>query len=150
MTLKDWIAIVAIVVSISGIIYTAMQTSRWKEHDFAMDIYQETLLYKIPRARNKISFASKEGLTGLDSLIQEVKDLRRDTLYFRFTHAKVYKNLSSSLTDLEDFLTHSKDKNVKYNSIDEQGQWSDSLNEKLATIYDIFTKDLSKDRIDRH
>lgn len=74
------------------------------EAEYFKDIYKEHLVYKIPSARGYIKFDSANKLIGSDKLIDELQQLRKDSLYFQYNNPAFYEELKQNIQKLENYL----------------------------------------------
>lgn len=96
------------------------------------EIYKDHLIYKIPQARRMIRFGADNKLADTENMIDELNQIRKDSLYFCYTDEKFYNDIVSKLQNLEDFLIISEDRVI----LDEQQTafWN-SVQSKLNSIY---------------
>lgn len=147
MGLKDWLSLTAIVLSIITFVKNYNFNIRIRERDFAVELYKEILLYKIPESRNKIKFTTDKGITGIEGLRDDLRSLRSNLRYFKFVHKKIFEKLTSEIQKLEDFLVQT-DKNKSYDRDDEE-KWIKEVTKKIDTIYKILLQELPRDNVDK-
>lgn len=108
------LSVIAIIVSIIvAIKENRLQTDLNRinlESEYFNDIYKEHLIYKIPKARGYITFDASGKLIGTDKLIEELQQLRQDSLYFHYNKRDFYNKLKEEIQTLEDYLVKSADK----------------------------------------
>lgn len=147
MGLKDWLSLTAIVLSIITFVKNYNFNIRIRERDFAVELYKEILLYKIPESRNKIKFTTDKGITGIEGLRDDLRSLRSNLRYFKFVHKKIFEKLTSEIQKLEDFLVQT-DKSKSYDRDDEE-EWIKEVTKKIDTIYKILLQELPRDNVDK-
>ncbi|MBJ7628166.1 hypothetical protein [Weissella confusa] len=147
MGLKDWLSLTAIVLSIITFVKNYNFNIRIRERDFAVELYKEILLYKIPESRNKIKFTTDKGITGIEGLRDDLRSLRSNLRYFKFVHKKIFEKLTSEIQKLEDFLVQT-DKHKSYDRDDEE-KWIKEVTKKIDTIYKILLQELPRDNVDK-
>lgn len=74
------------------------------------EIYKEHLVYKIPKARRYLRFGLNNKPKDTQYLIDELNDIRKESLYFCYVNPKFYNGLVDKLRKLEDYLIVSEDK----------------------------------------
>lgn len=78
------------------------------EFEFYREIYKDHLIKKIPEAR-KYMWINKDGfLSDAQPLIDELNEIRRDSLYFQYNNKAFYDTLKGKLQKLEDYLIKSE------------------------------------------
>lgn len=147
MGLKDWLSLIAIVLSIITFVKNYNFNIRIRERDFAVELYKEILLYKIPESRNKIKFTTDKGITGIEGLQDDLRSLRSNLRYFKFVHQKIFEKLTNEIQKLEDFLVQT-DTNKSYDRDDEE-RWIKEVTKKIDTIYKILLQELPRDNVDK-
>lgn len=147
MGLKDWLSLIAIVLSIITFVKNYNFNIRIRERDFAVELYKEILLYKIPESRNKIKFTTDKGITGIEGLQDDLRSLRSNLRYFKFVHQKIFEKLTNEIRKLEDFLVQT-DTNKSYDRDDEE-KWIKEVTKKIDTIYKILLQELPRDNVDK-
>lgn len=102
------LSIIAILVSIVVAFVESVREYRLSriglEAEYFKDIYKEHLVYKIPNARGYIKFDSANKLIGSDKLIDELQQLRKDSLYFQYNNPTFYGKLKQNIQELENYL----------------------------------------------
>lgn len=137
MDISDIIAIIAIVVSITSVLY------QWKkdlklnavnlEAEYFQKIYERHLLSELPKARKYIFFSNNK-LKDYDKLMDELNAIRNDSLYFMYSDKKYYENLKNALQELEDYLGNCGNKEF---SKENQDVIFNDIQEKIEEIYNI-------------
>lgn len=130
------LSIIAIIISVVSII---MQRKNSKdsvrvslEADYYLNIYKEYLMEKIPKACQVIRF-SDEKLLDVDSLIDELNNMRRASLFFKYYDEKFYEEIYDALQNLENKLV-SKSGDM---SNENYAKFIPELNQDITSIYDI-------------
>lgn len=129
------LSIVAILISVAAIVIEWVEAKQniriGLEADYFSKIYQEYLMKKLPEARRLIRLNNDGKLCDTDSLIDELNNMRRDSLFFKYHDKIFYKNIRSKLQNLEDKLTKKSD----VMDGDEYAEFISELNEDLGDIY---------------
>jgi hypothetical protein len=131
------ISFLALIVSIIAIFIESKRENRLNgvnlEGEYYRDIYKEALVYKIPKARGFIGFDEGSRLVGTEALIQELQNLRTDSLYFQYSRKDFFDELNKKIQKLEDYLV-SNTKNRVFLGESQQ----DALEEIRHGIEDIY------------
>lgn len=98
------IALVAIVISLYGLIREHNVEKRAHEFDIFRDVYQEFLVKRLPEARSQVSITRAGSVSGIDNFVAELVSLRKASIYFQYAEPQFYEDLRSKLWDLEDYL----------------------------------------------
>lgn len=107
------------------------------EFEFYREIYKDHLIKKIPEAR-KYMWISKDGyLKDSQPLIDELNEIRRDSLYFLYNNKSFYSKLKKKLQKLEDYLIKSE---AALLVGEEQTAFLDSIQEQLNGIYEVISQ----------
>ncbi|MBQ6718553.1 MAG: hypothetical protein IJN22_06615 [Clostridia bacterium] len=101
------------------------------------DLYKDLLLNKIPQNRKKITITANGKLVGSDDLIQTLKDIRSNSLYFFYTDVTFYNNLKTKLQDLENYILASEDEELFG---EEQTTVLNQISDKIADVYKVMTE----------
>ncbi|MBS6195469.1 MAG: hypothetical protein KH828_07815 [Clostridiales bacterium] len=132
--LANILSIIAIVISVLVMIVEYikdMKLSRLNlESEYFKDIYKEHLVYKIPVARKCVKFDVMNKLSETDGLIDELQQLRQDSLYFQYNNITFYKNLKETIQRLEDYLVKNTGKEF--------------VGEEQTQVYNIIKKDIDE------
>ncbi len=75
------------------------------------EIFKEHLIYKLPQSRRTLTISSSGKLNGTQNLINELNQIRKDSLYFCYADNEFYKGLWDRLTSLEDYIVCSEMEN---------------------------------------
>ncbi|MGF2154927.1 hypothetical protein [Lactococcus lactis] len=146
MSLDNKLALLAIGMSFLAIVVSGL-TAMWQVFQerkrqkidlnslFYKDIYWEYLIKKIPESRNFVQHSAIENkITGTDKITNELNNIRRDSLFFKFTDNEFYQEICKKLENLEDkYVKADKMILAKY---DEFNKEVDIL---LTEIYDMIT-----------
>lgn len=73
------------------------------ESEYFTDTYKKYLIKEIPVARKKLHF-EKGKLIGIGELIEVLKNIWKDSLYFEFRNKVFYDELKKKLQRLEDYI----------------------------------------------
>ncbi|MBA3926898.1 hypothetical protein [Listeria rustica] len=106
------------------------------EFNLFNDIYKEYLIKKIPEAKSFLTF-SESRVTGTDTLVQVLNDLRQDSIFYKNTDEKFYLKLIKNVQEFEDDLV--KTMNSTYDN-DEFAKFINSTNQKYNKISMIIQK----------
>ena len=102
------------------------------EAEFFKEIYKKHLICLIPDARKYIWFNQEGILSDVDNLIDELKKLKQDSLYFYYNDTKYYKKLKQLCQELEEFLEENAGKIFL---AEEQGEVVNRIHKKIRKIY---------------
>ncbi|MDT2872880.1 hypothetical protein P7H79_05790 [Lactococcus lactis] len=133
------ISILAILVSAGTVIWQGCQERKRQKIDlkslFYKDIYWEYLIKKIPESRNFVKHSAIENkITGTDKITDELNNIRRDSLFFKFTDKTFYDGICEKLENLEDkYVKADKMILAKYNEFNKE------VDIMLTEIYDMIT-----------
>lgn len=97
-------------------------------------IFDNYLIQRIPDARRFISFDKMGKFVGADKLIETIKSLIKDSLYFRYNDRKFYDELTEKLENLENVIVDNMDKkidNIKQNDL------TNNIEKLIADVYEI-------------
>lgn len=146
VTLDNKLSFAAIIISIlaiGGSFFTVFwqgrqNASRQKidlESVFYKDIYWDYLIKKIPESRDFVKHNGVENrITGTDNIIDDLNNIRRDSLFFKFTDENFYEEICEKLQNLEDkYVKADKMILAKYD------QFNIEVDQMLTEIYDIIT-----------
>lgn len=146
MSLDSILSIGAIIMSGIAILVSFL-TVRWqmKQEDkrqtidlsssYYKDIYWEYLIKKIPEARSFVSHSKFDNeILGTDTIIDELNNIRRDSIFFKFTDENFYNNICEKFQNLEDkYVKADKMIAKKYE------EFNDEVDVMLSEIYDLIT-----------
>lgn len=141
-TLSIWaigISLIAILVSICTAIWQGCQETKRQKVDlnsgFYKDIYWEYLIKRIPESRNFVKHNTVENkITGTDNIIDELNNIRRDSLFFKFNDRNFYEEICEKLQNLEDkYVKADKMILAKYDEFNKE------VDLMLTEIYDTIT-----------
>lgn len=107
------------------------------ESVYFKEIYTEHLVTKIPKARNYIYFNQDNQLSGTKNLINELKELRRDSLYFQYHSKSFYDELNDTIQSLEDYLV-ANTKKVFVGEV--RDEFMESLHNMIEDMYSIISE----------
>lgn len=131
------LSIVAIVISLLAIACEFFGNQRINrvnlEANFYEKIYNDFLLTTLPNARKKLVF-NNNIISGTETLIDTLNDIRRDSIFFLYRDEKFYKELCAKLQELEDELVKKSDKVLEN---DDFCKFTENVNEELEVIYSI-------------
>ena len=107
------------------------------EFEFYREIYKDHLIKKIPEAR-RYMWISKDGfLKDAQPLIDELNEIRRDSLYFLYNNKTFYCKLKGKLQKLEDYLIQSE---TKVLIGEDHTAFLGSVQDQLNGIYELISQ----------
>ena len=138
MDTSDVLALIAIVVSIGSAFFQWYMDSHINkvnlEADYFKELYSKHLLYEIPRARGYIRFDNNK-LVDFDKLLDELSEIRQNSLYFSYADSDFYLDVKNALQGLEDYL-------IEISSREFKGKQQDDIKKQIQTelqkIYKLF------------
>lgn len=138
------LSVIAIVVSIGCVIFEYFWTCKINivnmDSEYVKQIYDEYLIYQIPRARRKIHHGENE-IEGIDEITHILNDIRRDSIFYKYTDNDFYKELCEVLHKTEDYAVKKSGKMTD----DEYVEFTKDLNGQIEDIYRIIhTKYIGK------
>lgn len=102
------LSIVSIVAATSVVIWQVHSDRKMHKLTYEQlyfdEIFKNYLIKEIPKARGYISFNNKGELIGTDKLIDTLKKLKLDSLYYSYARNDFYKKLAFHIGKMEDFL----------------------------------------------
>lgn len=135
MELSDVISLGAAAIAIISAIVVYRQTERINrinlQSAFFDEIYKEHLIRKIPEARRYIGFVNGR-LIGTDKLVDELNDIRKDSLYFYYNNKIFFQKLKDIMQELENFLIVREGRIVE---VDEQVEIVEKIQNDIERIY---------------
>ncbi|MDG4984413.1 hypothetical protein OGZ51_09685 [Lactococcus lactis] len=146
MTLDNKLSVAAIIISILAILgsfftvfWQGRQSANRQKIDlesiFYKDIYWDYLVKKLPESRNFVQHNTVENrITGTDNIIDELNNIRRDSLFFKFTNENFYEEICEKLQNLEDKYVKA-DKMI----LEKYDEFNLEVDEMLTEIYDMIT-----------
>lgn len=141
ITLAEIVAVLAILVSIGTAIKQWNHDLRVNkinlEADYFRSLYSEHLLHKLPKARSYLRFSGGK-LVDVDKLVDELNQIRQDSLYFKYSDEVFYEKLKTSLRALEDYIITCSEQNIR--SQENQNEVTDQIQEKMKEIYEVLSK----------
>lgn len=107
------------------------------------EIYWEYLIKKIPEARSLVSHNQRKNkILGTDTIVDELNNIRRDSIFFRFTDEDFYNDICEKLQNLEDkYVKADKMISKKYDEFNQE------VDEMLVEIYDLITSKYTGQKI---
>ena len=131
-----WISIIAVIFSVVSFMFSFLQTKRAQkttlEAEYFTDIFKEYLREKIPEARDKIHFVNEK----IDSLVDNLNNLRKNAHYFRYSDKKFYAKLKKKQQKLEDMLIQALNRTFDY---DDQVSYMSRVDNSLRSIYKLIS-----------
>lgn len=125
--------VVAILESIRAyrISKTALEFELYKE------VFKDHLIKLIPQARRCLCINKSMKLTGAKELLDELKQIRKDMLFFKYSNPEFYRSIKGALQDLEDYLIDSTD--ITF-SKETKKKFLSEVQSQLEDIYSIISK----------
>lgn len=134
------ISILSLIASITIALFQFFQNRKNNrlsiEAEYFDEIFKEFLLKDLPKNRKIITFGIDYKLKNTSELIESLNNLRHDTLYFQYTDKEFYKQLKDALSDLEDYIIDSQNKEMIG---EEQVEFYVTMQEKIQIIYKILS-----------
>lgn len=140
------LVISAVAIGISVIVYNKEKENAGKlniinlESDIYKEIFFVYLIDKIPNAREKIKYNNKK-ISNVDSLMLELNNMRKRSLFFKYKDIDFYKQLKSKLQELEDYLVDISNRSEVEH--DDFGKENEKINQHMEQIYRIVMKKYS-------
>ena len=100
-------------------------------------IFDEYLIKKIPESRKYIK-SHNDRLVDADRLIDTTDELKKDSLYFKYSNKEFYEKLKKNIDDLGVFLTACSNRNES--DLDQQVKNLLEIGEKIESIYKLINK----------
>lgn len=142
---------IAIVISLLAIAFEFFGNQRINrinlEAKFYEDIFDDFLVDKLPNARNKLVY-NNNIISGADTLIDVLNELRRKSIFFKYRDVKFYDELVELLHNFEDELVRKSDKHLDSDEYCKFTEYVKSTMEKIYFV--IITKYTGKICIKRH
>ncbi|HFU3704788.1 hypothetical protein J5O02_05465 [Streptococcus suis] len=142
MIISDWIAVIALIVSIASIftsfIIENKRLKRESDAKFFQDIYFRYMKVQIPIAESNISFdSSSNKLNGIKGIQKVLIALRKKSSPYRFLDKNFYDKFIKVLENVEDFYIDS------LNKVQDSYRYENFQNEsrnKISELYSILNK----------
>lgn len=103
--ISNVVATIALILSVYGFRRDKKTEKRNHEFDLFRDIYQEFLVIRLPTARAKVKISRAGLVSGVDELIHELNEIRKQSIYFSYAEPQFFEELKMTLWELEDYLT---------------------------------------------
>lgn len=107
------------------------------EFEFYKEIYKDHLIKKIPETRRYMWIDKNGYLKDSQPLIDELNEVRRDSLYFRYNNKTFYSKLTKKLQKLEDYLIESESRILIG---EDQTTFLSSVQNQLNGIYEVISQ----------
>ena len=138
MDASDIIAIIALIISVVVALYDIFIAKRANKTNlnsyYFNEIYREHLIHKIPDSRKYIKIDLNGKLVGYKKIVQEMKELQTDSLYYKYVDKKYHKKLVEQARKIEDFIIDSIEK--RFFEEEETDFWNE-LKKELSVLYKI-------------
>lgn len=139
------LAAISLIVSIFAIYIPYRQAKRSKLSELEtihfQKVYSEFLLEGLPVAKANTKFELGKYI-GVDSYIDCIRKVRHCSLYYKYYDEVFYNKLINVLRGLEDILANSE--NRTYESIDDQQQLCEKIEQSVGIIYKTINKKYRK------
>lgn len=140
MTITDVLAVIAIVISIGtaaiGYYYDKKINNINIDIQYYDKVYSEYLLERIPECRMRIERKADGSLLGVDEFIRLLREMRRNSLYFKFANEEFYNEFRRLNQQLEDTLIMAPD-NI---NTDGYRSFRCKMDETIYQIYECIHK----------
>ncbi len=97
-------ALIALLTSLYSLHKTSILEKKGHEFILLQEVYQDYLVKKIPEARAKIIVTLSGNIQGINQFTSMLTDLRKISLYFKFSDPVFFKELKNTMWRLEDYL----------------------------------------------
>lgn len=132
------LAVVSFVVSIISIITSFNQNQKINslnlQSRYFEKIFDKYLIEEIPKARAYIRYHHNK-LADVNKLVDTLDELKKSSLYFKYSNKEFYQKLKESIDDLGQFLTDCS--NNSEPDLDQQSQNMLEIGNKIASIYKL-------------
>ncbi|MBR5485517.1 MAG: hypothetical protein IKV41_03295 [Oscillospiraceae bacterium] len=105
------------------------------EVDLAKKVYLDYLLEEIPNSRKKITYNHVQ-VSGTKDLIETLNNMRRASIFYKFSDEDYYNKVCKELQDLEDILVEKSGKPF-VNDIDGSLKLMNDINFRIGSIYNL-------------
>lgn len=141
MGTSDIIATLALLISIVVAISEFLSNKKTNVSNlnayYFNEIYREHLIKYIPSARNYISFNRNGNVVGHEHMIEEMKKIQRDSLYYKYTDSNYFEKLKKAAQAIENYLINCHGQTYIG---EEQVDFYKKLTELLEELYKILNK----------
>ena len=151
MDISLYISVLALIISIGVPFFEYIYNKSFNniniEVSYYDEIYKDYLINKIPISRMKIQLSSQGEVLGIDQFLDLLREIRRNSLYFKFRNIEFYSEIFSLIQRLEDELVVAEAKMsvAQYNklSVRIDSMINDIYEEIITTsrgksVFDIF------------
>lgn len=126
--------IVSIVVAIMQI-KTSIKINKINMNAYYCEkIFNDYLIIFIPQARKLVQFNAKKKLVGTDKLIEQLRKMLKDSLFFKYADSFFYNKLKNLLQKLEDLLVSKANKIIETTDHAEIYQQIDEFITQIYTV----------------
>lgn len=138
MDTSDIIAILALVVStivaVVGYFQNKKQNAGGLNAYYFNEIYSTHLIKNIPNARKRLTINYKGKIVGYEDLVKEMKNIQKDSLYYKYTDKVYFEKLKKAAQGIEDYITNNLGKMFEG---EEQTDFLNNLYEKIENLYKV-------------
>lgn len=129
-------ALLALILSVINWCQEKNAEKRAHEFDLFKDVYQDFLIKRLPEARDRIRVTVGGTVSQTDVLINELRALRKTSIYFKYADPQFFEELRDNLWALEDYLVELPDHvdNGQRKNVD------GNISQKLEDIYQCILK----------
>lgn len=107
--------------------------------DYYLNLYGKHLFDDMPKAREFLHFSDNE-LSGVDKLIEVLREIRTKSLYFKKRNNSFYKKLCENLQNFEDYLVSNEGKMSQDKFIDFSGKVNTYMCDISDLIFENYTR----------
>lgn len=129
-------ASIALIVSFVGWYRESRAQKRAHEFDLFRDVYQDFLIKRLPEARDRIRVTVGGTVSQTDALIDELRALRKASIYFKYAEPQFFEELRDKLWALEDYLVELPD----HVDNGQRKNFDGNVSQKLKDIYQYILK----------
>jgi len=132
------LALIALLISLYSLHKTSTLEKRGHEFVLFQEVYQNYLVKKIPEARANIIITQSGKIQGIDQFTSTLTDLRKISLYFKFSDPDFFENLKNTMWRLEDYLVMAQEPLLG----DARYKFEVEVDARLNNIYQCLLKKL--------
>lgn len=141
----EWISIIISVIAILVSIYSIKSNIKINkiniQRSYFDEIYKEYLIKKLPKARSDIRVIENK-ITGTINMCNVIKDIKFDSLYYKYHDKKFYEKINAMCQNLLDYIVYCDNK--VYNDFEQDEIFQDikNINLKIEELYEILHQKL--------
>ena len=138
MSVSDFLAIIAIIVSFGGVIYEVYNSKKINrisiENKYYEKVFDDILLYDIPKAREYFCYIGGR-LEGTEKLQLALVDLRKKAIFFKYKNLDFYTQLKDTILEIEDYAFNSEGEMTQ----NQFNEFEQEIDKKLEDLYAIIS-----------